>query len=133
MDLSFECAQKMVTCAAKEAITRYQKPVCVAIYDRQGALVAFARMDNAPERSVKIAQCKAYTSARMRMDTVAFDALLREKDTPVAYYCDPQFTAIPGGCVLKDADGEVIGGVGISGLAATEDALISEIVARSLA
>jgi uncharacterized protein GlcG (DUF336 family) len=35
--------------------------------------------------------------------------------------------------VLKAADGEVIGGVGISGLAAIEDAAISEIVAKSLA
>jgi uncharacterized protein GlcG (DUF336 family) len=133
MDLSLERAQEMVTRAAKEAMMRYQRPICVAIYDRQGALVTFARMDDAPERSVKIAQCKAYTSARMRMDTVAFDALLREKNTPIAYYCDPQFTGIAGGCVLKAADGEVLGGVGISGLAATEDAAISEIVAKSLA
>jgi uncharacterized protein GlcG (DUF336 family) len=133
MGLSFERAQEMVARAAKEAMMRYQRPICVAIYDRQGALVAFARMDDAPERSVKIAQCKGYTSARMRMDTVDFDVLLREKNTPVAYYCDPQFTGIPGGCVLKTADGEVIGGVGISGLAATEDAAISAIVAKFLA
>jgi glc operon protein GlcG len=133
MDLSLERVQEMVAYAAKKATMRYQRPICVAIYDRQGALVAFGRMDDAPERGVKIAQCRAYTSARMRMDTVAFDALLCEQNMPVAYYCDPQFTGIPGGCVLKAADGEVIGGVGISGLAATEDASISEIVAKSLA
>lgn len=131
MDLPFERAQRMVALAAKEAMMRYQRSICVAIYDRQGALVVFARMDDAPERSVKIAQCKAYTSARMRMDTVAFDAQLREKNTPIAYYCDQQFTGIPGGCVLKDADGKVIGGVGISGLAADEDAAVSAIVAKS--
>ena len=91
------------------------------------------RSDAALGRGITITQCMAYISARMRMDTVAFDALLREKNTPIAYYCDPQFTGIAGGCVLKAADGEVIGGVGISGLAATEDAAISEIVAKSLA
>lgn len=132
MCLSIESAQRMVMCAVQQANERYGRPICVAIFDRQGALVAFARMDDAPERSVKIAQCKGYTSARMRMDTVEFNALLAKQNIPVAYYCDPEFTGIPGGSVLKTADGEVIGGVGISGLAATEDAVISEIVAKSL-
>lgn len=132
MNLSLECAKKMAARAQKEAEEHYQRPICVAIYDRQGALIVFARMDGAPERSVRIAQCKGYTSARMRMDTVAFNALLREQNIPVAYYCDPQFTGIPGGSVLKSADGEVVGGVGISGLAAAEDAAISGIVAESL-
>jgi uncharacterized protein GlcG (DUF336 family) len=45
--------------------------------------------------------------------------------------CDPLLTGLPGGAVLKDSAGELIGAVGISGLAAEEDQAIADRMAAS--
>ena len=35
------------------------RPVCVAVTDERGALLAFTRMDGAPIRSIKLSEAKA--------------------------------------------------------------------------
>src|SRR3546814_7465263 len=83
-------------------------------------------MDGAPVRSIQLAQQKAYTCTRMGSTTDAFLARLRKDDVPIGYFCDPLLTALPGGAVLSDAQGNMIGGVGVSGLAPAEDQARSE-------
>ncbi len=58
--------------------------------------------------------CKAYTAARMGVDTSAFAARLRRDDVPASSFCDDKLTDLPGGSVVKDGD-RLIGAVGISG------------------
>jgi uncharacterized protein GlcG (DUF336 family) len=79
-------------------------------------------------RSIRISQCKAYTAARMGVDTSAFAARLRRDNVPASSFCDDQLTDLPGGSVVKDGD-RLIGAVGISGLAPSEDQAISELLA----
>ena len=39
-------------------------------------------------------------------------------------------TALPGGNLLKDKDGEVVGAIGVSGLKPVEDQVVTEHVAK---
>lgn len=131
--IPLELAQKLAAGALARAAADYGRPVCVAICDAQGFLLAFARGDGAPVRSIAIAQGKAYSSARMGVDTDAFLERLQRENVPASYFCDPALTALPGGAVLKNAAGKVIGGAGISGLAPKEDQAIAAALAELIA
>ena len=129
--MNLEHAQTLVARAVREA-ARFQRPICVAVCDDRGLLVAFLRMDGAPARSVEIAQAKAYSAARLGVTTAAFHARLQNDAMPASYYADPRLTGLPGGSVLKDADGRIRGGVGISGLAPAQDQEIADLLAAGL-
>jgi glc operon protein GlcG len=87
-------------------------------------------MDDAPVRSIQLAHQKAYTSTRMGVTTEEFLARLRREEIPISYFCDPLLTALPGGAVLSDAQGSVIGAIGVSGLTPAEDQAVADELAR---
>ena len=125
-------AQSLIAKATGKAQAEYQqRPVCVAVCDAEGFLIAFARTDGAPVRSIDIAQGKAYTAARMGVSTTAFLERLHREQIQPGYFCDPRLTGLPGGSVLKDAGGSIIGAIGISGLTSKEDQEIADLVAGS--
>jgi uncharacterized protein GlcG (DUF336 family) len=121
-------ARQIVDAAIAKANAEFKRPICVSVCDRNGFLAYFARMDGAPVRSIWIAQQKAFTAARMMMSTAAFQERLR-KDGLDAGWFGEGLVALPGGSVVEDAAGEVIGAVGISGLAAHEDQIIADAAA----
>jgi glc operon protein GlcG len=125
-NLNLELAQALLARAVDSVRRSFDKPVCVSVCDSHGFLVGFFRMDDAPLRSIQLSHQKAYTSTRMGVTTEAFLARLRREDLPIEYFCDPLFTALAGGAVLSDAQGRVIGGVGISGLAPAEDQAVAD-------
>lgn len=129
-ELNFEQATKLMDRAMAKAQQEYKRPICVAVCDAQGFLLAFARMEGTPVRSIQISQCKAYTAARMGASTDAVLARLKKEGIEIGYFCDPLLTALPGGSPLKDAAGALIGAIGISGLHSSEDHAITEFVAE---
>ena len=124
--MNAELAGTLVAAAIAKAKTDYGRPICVAVCDRYGFLTAFATMDDAPVRSIQLSQGKAYTSARMGVDTDAFLKRLHVNNIPASYFCDDKLTGLPGGCVLKSAGGAVVGAVGISGLTPDEDLTVAK-------
>jgi uncharacterized protein GlcG (DUF336 family) len=128
--LTLEIARQLLDRAMARAQQEYKRPVCVAVCDAQGFLVAFARMEGTPVRSIRISQGKAYTAARMGASTDAVLARLKKEGIEIGYFCDPLLTALPGGSPLKDAAGALIGAIGISGLHSSEDHAITEFVAE---
>src|SRR5690606_34729678 len=70
-DLTLDRAQALARDAIDRAVAEHGRPICVAVCDERGLLLAFARMDGAPARSVRIAQGKAYSAARMGVTTAA--------------------------------------------------------------
>lgn len=127
--MNAELAGRLVVAATTEAKATYGRPICIAVCDRFGFLAAFAAMDEAPVRSIELSQGKAYTSARMGVDTDAFLQRLHAENIPAGYFCDSRLTGLPGGSVLKDAGGRVIGAVGISGLRPEEDQALARMLA----
>jgi glc operon protein GlcG len=119
--LDLERAQQLVSHLIAQAQQQFNKPVCVSVCDAHGFLLAFGRADASPVRSIALSQQKAYTCTRMLCTTSAFLERLRREDLAIGYFCDPLLTALPGGALLEAGAGNVIGAVGISGLAPADD------------
>jgi glc operon protein GlcG len=105
-----------------ERVLQMQKAAVVAVADSHGELIAFARMDNAPLASIRVAANKAWTAARERKPTKEIGDKVRSPDRgfDIAYYGDPKFVGWGGGIPIW-RDGEVVGAVGVSGLSSKED------------
>ena len=132
MPLTSSQARAVVN-AAEARAAAIGVPVVVAVVDAGVHLKAFTRMDGAVLGSVDIALKKARTSALFQADSEA-----------VWEYCKPgapahalEFTndglaPFGGGVVLRAADGEVLGAVGVSGGAVVQDAEIASAAAAAL-
>lgn len=129
MEMSLTLIQDLVAKAIEQANSEFKRPICIAVCDQVGLLLSFTRMPGAPIRSIAIAQGKAYTSARMCINTDAFLERLQRENLQPGYFCDPLLTGLPGGSVLKNAAGEIIGAAGISGLTVQEDQAIANTMA----
>ncbi|KWW97606.1 ATP:cob(I)alamin adenosyltransferase [Carbonactinospora thermoautotrophica] len=125
-------AQQVLAAAVEHAAT-LDVPVCVAVADRAGNLVAFARMDGAPLLSAGLAQDKAYTVAAFGLPTHAWWDLI--KDTPSLLHgiVKTERLVIFGGGVPLVVDGELVGAVGVSGGSVEQDREIAEAGASALA
>jgi len=123
--MNIALGRTLIDAAIAMAEKDYGRPICVAVCDRYGFLTAYGTMDGAPVRSIKLSQGKAYSAARMGVDTHVFLERLHRENIPASYFCDDQLTALPGGAVLRDTSGAIIGAVGISGLAPNEDTAIA--------
>lgn len=104
------------------------QPVVIAVTDHGGELVAFARMDGAPLRSVRLAINKAYTAARTLTTTHELARRLSDAGRDVLVYGDLAFTLFPGGAPVR-SQGAVTGAVGISGRSADEDQILADRIA----
>lgn len=105
-----------------EAAAAQGHTMAFAIVEPSGELVAFARMDDAPYASTRLAQQKASTSARLRLTTAELEERVTAGRT--ALLSSDEVIAIGGG-VLIIADGQVIGALGVSGGTAAQDAAIA--------
>ncbi|SAL72952.1 hypothetical protein AWB69_08894 [Caballeronia udeis] len=128
--LNLQLTHALLARAVDKVHQQFGKPVCISVCDRHGFLVGFFRMDDAPVRSIQLAHQKAYTSTRMGVTTEEFLARLRREEIPISYFCDPSLTALPGGAVLSDTQGDVIGAIGVSGLTPAEDQAVADELAR---
>jgi uncharacterized protein GlcG (DUF336 family) len=128
--LTIDLAKTYLDRTIAKAKQDFPRPICVSVCDPNGFLIAFARMDGAPLRSIQISQSKAYTAVRMGVSTDAVLARLHRENIELSYFCDPLMTALPGGNLLKDAAGNVLGGIGVSGLTSAEDQSITEFIAE---
>lgn len=128
--LTLEDVQKVVAEAVAKAKAEFGRPICVSVCDASGFLVAFVRMEGAPLRSIEISQNKAFTAARMGVATDKFQARL-ERDHLEASYFGERMTPLPGGNLLIDSKGKVLGAIGVSGLALNEDQSITESVTKA--
>jgi glc operon protein GlcG len=131
--LTLKQANDLIRIAFEKSAADYGRPICAAVSDASGFLLAFQRMEGAPLRSIAISQGKAYSAARMQMNTDALLARMHRENITPAYFCDEKITALPGGSVLRTADGAIAGSVGISGLTSEEDQRIADHLAGLVA
>ncbi len=93
-----------------------------AIVEPSGELVAFARMDDVPYASIRLARQKARTAARLRVSTLELEErVLRGRSVLMS---SDEVIAIGGGIPII-ANGKVVGGLGVSGGSAAEDAAVA--------
>lgn len=133
MELTLNMARKLIEIGKEKANKDFGRPICIAIGDDSGSLLTFDRMEGAPLRSIRISQQKAYTAIRMGVSTDVFLKRLQQDQLEISYYCDSELTALPGGNLLKNKADQLVGCVGVSGLAASEDQMITEYIAKIVA
>jgi glc operon protein GlcG len=115
-EITHETAKKVATAALAEAVKR-KWPVAVAVVDNHGFLVYYERLDDTQTAGATIAVEKARTAAMFRRPSRSFD---ERSKTQVSVLGIPGATPITGGLPIV-VDGKVIGGIGVSGMAAEQD------------
>jgi uncharacterized protein GlcG (DUF336 family) len=100
------------------------QPLTVAVLDDGGHLKAFAREDGSGIMRPQIATGKAWGALGMGFGSRTF--VKRAADNPAfftALYAasEGRFFPVPGGVLVKDKAGEVVGAVGISGDTSDKD------------
>jgi len=123
--ITLEQAKVMVAVARETGRALGMKPLSVAVLDAGGHLLAFEREDGASPGRFEIARGKAYGAVMMGMPGSA--QMLRAEEQ--AYFMaamngafDGKVVPVPGGVLVKDAGGAVLGAVGVTGDTSDNDA-----------
>ena len=116
--ISLARAQAAIGAAMAEAEKRGWA-LNVAVVDAGGNLVAFGRMDGAQLASISISEHKARASATFRRPTKAFEDAIQRSDYKYVLSLDGVI-ASRGGIPLVE-DGKLIGAIGCSGAAGSQD------------
>lgn len=132
MNVTLEQAQNIIAVAQAKAVEINTK-MNIAIVDTGSNLVAFARMDGAWLGSADIAQKKAKTANWFNMDTKALTPLV-QPGQPLfnIEHSNGGLITFPGGVILKNASGEIIGAIGVSGSTVDDDHAVATAGAESL-
>jgi len=129
MDLLLH-AKKIADLVETESI-RAKVPVTVTVIDVHGNIVLQHRMNGAFAFSVLISRRKAYTSALIRIRTEELFHLVQPGKELFHLMSQEEFCAMGGGAPVE-LDGEVIGGVGVSGGTVAEDIGILEAAMKQM-
>ncbi len=112
--ITLEAAQQAIAAAAAKA-EEIGVPMAIAVVDPDGTLKAFSRMDGAALLAVRIAQQKAWTAISFGLPTLGLWEFIKE-DPPLLHSLPHQEDMILfGGGSPISVDGQMIGGIGVSG------------------
>lgn len=117
-ELTLEKAQTVVGAGLKHARDAKFKPMGIVVLDARGAMVACAIEDNSALRRFEIAHGKAHGCLAMGIGGRAVDARVRERPhfgAALAHVFGGDFVPVPGGVLIRNASGAIIGAVGVSG------------------
>lgn len=118
--LSSSAALTAVSAAVSHAETLGVR-INACVVDAGGNQIAFLRGDDAFLPSGKIARDKARTSAGFKLPSgTLYDVLKEEPAVLAGILSQPGVAAFPGGVPVV-VNGEVIGGIGVSGASAEQD------------
>ncbi|QRM31440.1 heme-binding protein [Microvirga sp. VF16] len=124
---------RTVIAAGEARATQIGVPVNIAVLDAAVHLKAFSRMDGALLGSIDIALGKARTAALFGMRTEAIGEFCKPGGTsPGLENSNGGLVVFAGGLPIRNAEGTVIGAVGISGGAVAQDLDIAEAAAAAL-
>lgn len=127
-----EQAHKILSAAVKKAEEIGTK-MDIAIVDAGANLKAFMRMDDAWLGSIDISIKKAKTARFFDMPTGEIGKL-SQPDGPLfnIEHSNAGLITFPGGIPLKDSNGSIIGGIGVSGSSVENDHAVAEAGAMAL-
>jgi len=122
--ISLEQANTIIRAALAEGRARNLQPLTVAVLDPGGHLVALQREDNSGILRVEIATGKAYGALGMGFGSREF--VERSQKTPafvgaLTVLSQGRLVPVPGGVLIRDASGALLGAVGISGDTSEQD------------
>ena len=124
--LSIDDARLLIE-GAEEKSREIGIPMCSAVTDEAGNLLAFTRMDGAKISSIDIAISKAFTGAAAKKGTHEYNQLAVPGKPTFGIHVTNRgrFSIIGGGLPIIIND-EVVGGIGISGGTADDDLIVAQ-------
>ena len=117
-DLTLDVAREILDAALAEASAKKIKPLVVTVLDARGCVKAVAAQDGTSLMRGEIAHGKAYGALALGMGSRAI--FNRAQEQP--YFVDAvntlaqgRMVPVPGGVLIHDTSGALLGAVGISG------------------
>ncbi len=117
-ELSLAAARQILDTAQAHARQAGLKPLAIAVLDGRGALKAFLAEDGTSLKRAEVAQGKAFGALALGLGSRSIHKRAREQDyfiAAVSHVVGGALVPVPGGVLVRDAGGAVIGAVGISG------------------
>lgn len=132
MNITLAQAEKVIA-AAKEKATAIDTKMNIAVVDAGANLVAFGRMDGAWLGSLDISIKKAKTARFFDMNTGVVGELSQPGGSLYNIeHSNGGLITFPGGIPIKNANGDIIGAIGVSGSAVENDHAVAGAGAEAL-
>ncbi len=126
MTLTVDQARDIIRVTKEKGVAEAMKPLSVVVVDAGGHVIAFERGEGAPPGRFDIAQGKAYGSIMLGIGGTA----QRDRAEAQSYFVlaangayGGRLVPVPGGILVRDAAGLVIGAVGVTGDTSENDLL----------
>ena len=127
-EISLRKAKVIIRSSFKRGAELGLKPLSVVVLDAGGHVISFEREDGAAPGRFAIANGKAYGSIMLGMAGTAQMARAEQQ----AYFMEAingvfggQVVPVPGGVLVRDKKGQVIGAVGVTGDSSDNDLIIA--------
>ncbi len=117
-DLTQTAAQSIVAAALSHARDKGLLPLAVSVLDARGALKAFAAEDGTSLKRGEIAIGKAHGALALGMGSRSLMKRAAEQPSFIAamsHIVGGSLVPVPGGVLIRDAAGKLLGACGISG------------------
>eukprot|EP01037_Dinobryon_pediforme_P002420 gene2420-2455_t len=118
MSLTSAIAQKLIADTLKFCREKNFNPMAVAVFDARGAMMALVTEDGCPLLRWKIATGKAYGAVALGIGTRRQHAMAIERPHfmgAAMELAENGMVPVPGGVLIRDANKQVIGAIGVSG------------------
>lgn len=116
--LSLNAAQTILSTALDHCRKGNFKPMAVVVLDARGAVKVSAAEDGTSLKRFEVAHGKAYGALSLGMGSRSIFKRAKEQAFFIASVTDVvggALVPVPGGVLIRDAGGEIVGAVGISG------------------
>jgi uncharacterized protein GlcG (DUF336 family) len=125
MNINLSQAEAVIVAAKAKAIKLNTK-MNICVVDSGANIVAFARMDGAWLGSIDISFKKAKTAVWFTMDTAVLSPLV-QPGQPLynIEHSNQGLITFPGGVIIKNLSGDVIGAIGVSGSSVENDQAVA--------
>ena len=128
-DITLAHAQKLIAVALECARAQKMNPLGVVVLDARGALKAYAAEDFVSLKRFDIAQAKAAGALAMGMGSRSLAKRAREMPhfiNALSGIVDGKLMPVPGGVLVRDASGRIVGAVGVSGDSSDNDEIAAK-------
>jgi uncharacterized protein GlcG (DUF336 family)/mannose-6-phosphate isomerase-like protein (cupin superfamily) len=117
--LTIDGAKKVIAAAVAYAKKHNAPGGVIAVVDEGGNLMALERLDGTFAAGANISIGKARTAVLFKRPTKVFEDLIKNGRTAMVALPDAFFTPLQGGVPIT-VDGQIVGGVGVSGAASAQ-------------
>src|SRR5438045_4785305 len=118
--LTIDGAKKVIAGAVAYAKKNNAPGGVIAVVDEGGNLMALERLDGTFAAGANISIGKARTSVLFKKPTKVFEDIIKNGRTAMVALPDAFFTPLQGGIPIM-AEGQIVGGVGVSGAASAQE------------